>query len=65
VIIKSIIHCFSAILIKRGVLSLIRISVLSLKDSAYFTDCLESTRIKLASFIYYINYIIYYINLLH
>jgi len=32
------IHYFSAILIKRGVLSLIRISVLSLKDSAYFTD---------------------------
>jgi len=33
------IHCFSAILIKRGVLLLIRISVLSLKDSAYITDC--------------------------
>jgi len=30
------IYCFSAILIKRGVLSLI--GVLSLKDSAYFTD---------------------------
>jgi len=32
------IHYFSAILIKRGVLSLIRINVLSLKNSAYFTD---------------------------
>jgi len=32
------IYCFSAILIKRGVLSLIRISVLSPKNNAYFTD---------------------------
>jgi len=32
------IHCLSAILIKKGVLSLIRISVLSLKNSAYITD---------------------------
>jgi len=32
------IHCLLAILIKEGVLSLIRISVLSLKDSAYITD---------------------------
>jgi len=32
------IHYFSAILIKKGVLLLIRISVLSLKDSAYITD---------------------------
>jgi len=32
------IHCFSAILIKTGVLSLIRISVLLLKDSAYIID---------------------------
>jgi len=32
------IYCFLAILIKREVLSLIRISVLSLKDSAYITD---------------------------
>jgi len=32
------IHYFSAILIKRGVLSLIRISALSLKDSTYITD---------------------------
>jgi len=33
-----VIHCFSAIFIKKEVLLLIRISVLSLKDSAYFTD---------------------------
>jgi len=32
------IHRFSAILIKKGVLSPIRISVLSLKDNAYITD---------------------------
>jgi len=32
------IYCFSAILIKRGVFTLIRISVLSLKDGAYATD---------------------------
>jgi len=33
------IHCFAAILIKKGgVVSLIKISVLLLKNSAYFTD---------------------------
>jgi len=32
------IRCFSAILTKREVVSLIKISVLLLKDSAYFTD---------------------------
>jgi len=32
------IHYFSAILIKKDVVSLIKISVLLLKDNAYFTD---------------------------
>jgi len=48
------IHRFSAILIKRGVFSLIRISVLSFKDGAYITDCYHysykySTEISLIS----------------
>jgi len=46
------IHCFSAILIKRGVLSLIRISVLSLKDSISLIDSYKySTEISEMSLI--------------